>query len=194
MRILTAYLPVPGFDPSIQIRLISRWATEWSRIGHKPFCATEPHLSSFSPFKWLVEAFKAPQWPNPERAVARNAGLVAASLLKDGELALISHYDLLPGPDVPFGYPGPDAPENLRLWDSGALALGTKEQFLRLLFVPIDPVLLEPSDPLEAGLTHYNTLELRATLFPQTVQWHADKVEPPAQPQFGRQFAPRNKR
>lgn len=193
MRILSYLEPVAGCDVSLALRLAARWRSSWVAVGYEPLCLTEGYLMAIPESKSLLEAYTPRGEPFQQAA---NKRWMAAAVLKDGEEAIIAHYDAFPGPE-PWSFP--KERETMLACEHGAWLAGTKEQFLDVAQkmatypegLPTVKFVMLANNGL---IVHYNTLELRATLFPQTVQWHADKVEPPAQPQFGRQFAPRNKR
>lgn len=143
------------------------------------------------PSKSLLEAINAQEGAFQKAQIRR---WLAASVLKDGEQALIAHYDVFPGPE-PWSFP--NDPANMYVSVGGEFGVGTKERLLRYVFVPAIYSMDSPSLDLENEaqiFKHLNTPELRATLFPQKVSWHADRVDRPTEPQFGRQFAPRTKR
>lgn len=191
MKILTFYEPLPGVCPARQLLLIARWAEAWRLAGFTPLCLSEGHPR-------MVEALRSHGGALAAQGTAFQRALqmqwLTASVLKDGEGAIISHYDVLPGSE-PWGLP--DFTATMHVARDLEYGVGLKDRLIQFVTVPAihmefrEAVELDSETPL---YVHHNTPEQRALLVPP-MTWYVDKPEPvQSTGQFGPQFAPKVRR
>lgn len=145
--------------------------------------------------KSLLEAVTA-----PDEAFGRalRSLWLTATVLRKGEVAIIAHYDVMPGVN-PWELPEIKDDGWIYVAPDGEFAIGKKERLLRYVTVPAihvddDDMALDLIDPTDIYV-HHNTPELRAQLGITPSTWYIDKPEPVAVAmQFAPQFAPRTRR